>query len=249
MFNRELASDAFETALKAQQAETLDELDAIVAPTIQQLGFKNFCGVEVCGLAGQRRVRVRHGVNHAGWQAHYLQCGLARHDAAITELSATTEPFFRSELPTRRGGLTAPESRIAEEARSFGVSDSLFVPQHHVDGTLGAVVFIAGEKIDRTPCLRTAAHLLAVQYALLARSLVERTSQHSVDQRRVTLTRRQLECLKWVAAGKTSPDIGDILGLSARTVDTYIGAACERLGVRTRAQAINAALIQGLLPA
>lgn len=246
MFDRELASGAFETALKAQQAETLDELDAIVAPTIQQLGFKHFCGVEVFGAGGQRRASVRHGVNHAGWQAHYLQCALARHDAAIAEIGATTEPFFRSELPARRGGLTAPESRIAEEARAFGVSDSLFVPQHHVDGTLGAVVFIAGDEIDRTPCLRTAAHLLAVQYGLLARRLLRRPSQNRVDQ--VTLTRRQLECLKWVAAGKTSPDIGDILGLSARTVDTYVGTACERLGVRTRAQAIKEALTQGLLP-
>jgi ATP/maltotriose-dependent transcriptional regulator MalT len=38
-----------------------------------------------------------------------------------------------------------------------------------------------------------------------------------------------------------------ILGLSARTVDDHIAAACRRLGVRTRVQAVLAAVEAGLL--
>jgi DNA-binding CsgD family transcriptional regulator len=61
------------------------------------------------------------------------------------------------------------------------------------------------------------------------------------------LTRRQGECLLWVRAGKSSTDIGVILGLSPRTVDEHIAAACERLGVRTRTQAVAEAIARGLL--
>lgn len=34
------------------------------------------------------------------------------------------------------------------------------------------------------------------------------------------LSPRELECLAWVSQGKSSTDIGAILGLSARTVDS-----------------------------
>ena len=61
------------------------------------------------------------------------------------------------------------------------------------------------------------------------------------------LTTRQLECLYWVMAGKSSTDIAAILGISRHTVDEHIAAACRRLGVRTRTQAVAEALRLGLL--
>jgi DNA-binding CsgD family transcriptional regulator len=63
------------------------------------------------------------------------------------------------------------------------------------------------------------------------------------------LTNRQLECLAWVRAGKSSSDIGLILDLSRKTVDEHIAAACARLGVRTRTQAVAEAIARGLLEA
>jgi DNA-binding CsgD family transcriptional regulator len=66
--------------------------------------------------------------------------------------------------------------------------------------------------------------------------------RRSEPVRALTLTARQLECLRWTAAGKSSADIGAIVGLSARTVDDHLAAACRRLGVRTRVQAVVQAL-------
>ena len=62
------------------------------------------------------------------------------------------------------------------------------------------------------------------------------------------LSPRQLECLRLAAAGKTSSEIAAALGISSRTVDQYVGEACERLGVRNRIQAVAKALTLGLLP-
>ncbi len=61
------------------------------------------------------------------------------------------------------------------------------------------------------------------------------------------LTPRQLECLRWAQAGKSSTDIGAILDISRRTVETHLAEACARLGVRTRIQAISVAIDLGLL--
>ncbi|MEN3950568.1 helix-turn-helix transcriptional regulator [Iodidimonas sp. SYSU 1G8] len=55
--------------------------------------------------------------------------------------------------------------------------------------------------------------------------------------KKAELTRRQIECLEWVALGKSSSDIGSILGISPMTVDEHVKLACDRLGVRTRIQA------------
>jgi len=62
------------------------------------------------------------------------------------------------------------------------------------------------------------------------------------------LSPRQLECLRLAAAGKTSSEIASALGISSRTVDQYVGEACERLNVRNRIQAVAKALSLGLLP-
>ncbi len=63
----------------------------------------------------------------------------------------------------------------------------------------------------------------------------------------VALSARQLECLRRIAAGETSAMIALDLGLSTRTVDHYVGHACARLGARSRAQAVAAAIKMGLL--
>lgn len=56
--------------------------------------------------------------------------------------------------------------------------------------------------------------------------------------RQVALNGRELECLTWSGRGKTSPEIGVILGLSKRTVNFHIENACRKLNVATRTEAV-----------
>ncbi len=56
------------------------------------------------------------------------------------------------------------------------------------------------------------------------------------------LTQREAEVLHWVTLGKTSKDIGDILGSSPRTVNKHLEHVFEKLGVETRTAAANLAM-------
>ena len=56
------------------------------------------------------------------------------------------------------------------------------------------------------------------------------------------LTQREAEVLYWVVQGKTSKDIGDILGSSPRTVNKHLEHVFEKLGVETRTAAANLAM-------
>lgn len=62
------------------------------------------------------------------------------------------------------------------------------------------------------------------------------------------LTGRELECLHWASLGKTSWEIGVILGVVERTINFHILNACDKLQVRGRQAAITAAYQMGLLP-
>ena len=52
------------------------------------------------------------------------------------------------------------------------------------------------------------------------------------------LTPREREALGWLAAGKTDRDIGDILGISRRTVHKHLQRIYEKLGVENRTAAV-----------
>jgi len=57
-----------------------------------------------------------------------------------------------------------------------------------------------------------------------------------------SLTPREREVLRWVAAGKTDRDIGAILDISPRTVHKHLQHIYEKLGVETRTAAAMRAL-------
>jgi len=54
----------------------------------------------------------------------------------------------------------------------------------------------------------------------------------------VQLNDREVETLTWVARGKTSAEIAQIIGLTKRTIDFHIDNARTKLGAATRTQAV-----------
>lgn len=61
-------------------------------------------------------------------------------------------------------------------------------------------------------------------------------------KRRFSVTSREAEVLLWIARGKSNRDIGDILGLSPRTVNKHLETIFTKLGVENRASAAILAL-------
>lgn len=75
--------------------------------------------------------------------------------------------------------------------------------------------------------------------------LLEKRAHSDVVASRLSeaaLTPRETEVLSWLAKGKTNRDIGDILGMSHRTVNKHLEHIFEKLGVETRAAATALAI-------
>ena len=61
------------------------------------------------------------------------------------------------------------------------------------------------------------------------------------------LSEREIEVLKLIALGLTTKQIADRLQLSAKSVETYRGRGCAKLGIRTRDEIVRFAVTQGWL--
>ncbi len=61
------------------------------------------------------------------------------------------------------------------------------------------------------------------------------------------LTERELECLFWIAEGKTSDEIAMILGISRNTINNYITSVMRKTATKTRSEAIAFAVRNNLV--
>src|SRR5258706_1854021 len=71
--------------------------------------------------------------------------------------------------------------------------------------------------------------------AALYRNLLTRNRDRGFAA--LPVTPREREVLSWLAAGKTDKDIGEILGMSPRTVQKHLQHIYDKLGVETRTAA------------
>jgi DNA-binding response OmpR family regulator len=74
--------------------------------------------------------------------------------------------------------------------------------------------------------------------AALVTARLARVARSAVWPKQVGLREREVETLTWAARGKTFWEIGEILGLSKRTVEFHLDNARRKLGVATRTQAL-----------
>jgi LuxR family quorum sensing-dependent transcriptional regulator len=174
----------------------------------------------------------------ATWLSHYHRSGYIAHDPLVKGLLSGL-PSVRSE--TLRCSDTMAE-QIAEEERSFGLEDVLAIPIR-VQGRVKASVCAAGE----TSAIRG---LSALVFGLVAPHLyraAERLSLSLMGEAGPSLSGRELTCLRWSAAGKTSREIAVIMDISEHTANAHIRNATTKLGVATRVQAVAEALRRGLM--
>jgi DNA-binding CsgD family transcriptional regulator len=87
------------------------------------------------------------------------------------------------------------------------------------------------------------------EWAILANyfhSHMMRINGNDADQDLI-VSARELDCLKWTAAGKTAWEASVILGISERTVRFHLNAAREKMNCATTAQAVAKAVSRNMI--
>lgn len=176
------------------------------------------------------------------WLAHYARHGYFEIDPVVTHCRQRSTPCLWATDPAgHRFGHTTPYFR---EAADFGLRIGVGIPSHGPAGQWSMVTVARESLPGRALALDELArlHLLAtfVHEARLRLSAEGATES-------VHLTQRESDTLRWAAEGKTSWEIGQLLGIGERTVVFHLGNAASKLGVVGRRQAVTRAIALQLI--
>lgn len=175
------------------------------------------------------------------WIALYARRNFVANDYSVAEARRRIAPFTWLEAKAQRN-LSRQEQEIWDTAVDWGWTDGLSVPIHGPGGYFGLVT-MAGKHRPMPPALRNELHLLAFMAHERCRVVA---GIAPVADSPAALTTRELECLRWVASGKTDTEISALLGLTAQTVKGYVDEARSKLGAKTRSQAVARLVLGGL---
>lgn len=177
----------------------------------------------------------------SSWPAEFVtrydQTAQTGDSPIIGRLRSSTIPFLVD--------LEAPKSTGSDDIKSLFVASKMqrfaVFPVSDADGQRGAVSFYG----DR-PLLNEQE---VMELSLLSIHLFDRLHQigRSDHKPGEGLTEREIDCLNWTAAGKTSAEISEILGLSEHTVNHYLNRATRKLDTVNRTQAVAKALRTGII--
>ena len=117
----------------------------------------------------------------------------------------------------------------------------VYIPVHDVHGTCGAVGFGGDREVVNAGELKELTFIASYLFGRLSeiREIRSRTP--------AGLSRREIECLHWAAAGKTTTEMAKILDLSEYTVNHYLSRATRKLDSVNRVQTVAKAIRAGLI--
>ena len=169
-------------------------------------------------------------------------------DRHIREHPLVRAHWRNPQAQTRRISDVVPLARFRRSAlfadyyRPIGIHHAMALPVHVEGNLLVSFVFNRGSR-DFTD--RERSQLDAIRPHLgnlyrLTRAIESTPAAQWAPPPQ--LTPREQEVLRWLAAGKTDRDIGDILDISPRTVHKHLQRVYEKLGVETRTAAVVRAM-------
>lgn len=168
----------------------------------------------------------------AEMQALYETSDTYGFSKVISSLKETIVPFFSREAVFLSDSVSRNDRAQAAAFARHGLRAHLAFSLHDTDLNQYVVVFSGDvEALERDKI--AALYLASVELLDICGG---RTRQQEGPRDR--LSARELECLRWTAAGKSSEEIGIILNISSHTVVSYLKSAMRKLDAVNRMQAI-----------
>jgi LuxR family transcriptional regulator, quorum-sensing system regulator BjaR1 len=230
-----LKQTTFEVIHDLDKAKGTDEVLALLRAAGDDFGYENFC---IAGIPNRNEHFAPH-LMLSGWPKEWLDRYDKRDyvhvDPVIAALKQTTRPVVWGETQYDKGRGSRP-ALMMNEAREIGLGEGVSVPIYSLSGSQAAVSFGAS-KLEVTPELRGALHLVAIYaHARLRELLIGKGNLAAVKA--LALSPREIECLTWSSEGKTAWEISCILGLAQKTVEHYLASAAQKLNATNRSHAI-----------
>lgn len=195
-------------------------------------------------------LKAGHGVLYnypEEWMAHYVDQGYETIDPVRQIAMRAREPFLWHELEHYQP-LDKVQRRLMDESREAQLREGLAISVHGPCGEVMAMGMASSHGgTDMSPAALAVLRLMVQEHHSAFMRI------HQVDRRAaaVALTPREHQVLRWLARGKTVPEIAIILSVdgsvSESTVRFHVRNLYEKLEARTAAQAVSRGLMHGCL--
>ncbi|MER9304350.1 LuxR family transcriptional regulator [Mesorhizobium sp. M0496] len=236
-------SDVFDFVERCQKHKATGPLLTDLLDMARNLGFEHLI-LSGVPLGGQKLApMVELNGWPAGWFERYLEAEHAAVDGVCIYSAKTLKPFFWADVPPKWSDTDASR-RVASEATEFGISSGFAVPMLSVNHWQSVLSFASSAKACSVSPRDQVQLVTMAVYAGMSIQALSNTDEHGVDD---ILTDREKEVLLWAAAGKTSSETSQILGLAERTIKWHATRAREAFGVATTTQAVVEAVRRRLI--
>lgn len=180
------------------------------------------------------------------WECRYLESDPMTTDPVVRMVRDRYLPFDWAGFGAEDAAALAPY--FESDGRPHPARQGLTVPIHGPDGAAALLSATAGREaalwqID-VPTLQSQLQMFGWEFHRAIERLRELASGGGAE----TLpTPREIEVLRWAAAGKTARETALLLGLTAQTVEGYVRDAVRRLGCRNKTHAVAEAVRRRLI--
>lgn len=213
------------------------ELGSLLEDATRELGFDYFALLHHSSLASSRPGLIRLDTYPAGWEHELAARGLIGADPVHHASVRTNIGFAWAELPTL-ASMGRREREVLDRARRFDIGDGFTVPVNVPGEPAGSCSFAVrlgtGLPHQRLLC--------AEQLGAHAFRAARRIHNYPAVRGCPHLSRRERQCVRLLAAGKTDWEIAAILGISVETAHQYVKRARAAYDVVSRAQLVACVL-------
>ncbi len=172
---------------------------------------------------------------HPDWTDHYLVQRYERRDPVILR-SMHDQKSFEWGPNTFQSGTSILARNFFHEAAAFGIHAGLTFPMGRWQGGRAALTFATDCRGEILSAVRhCSGELRMIAYSFHKQVCNLFHPSYFIDG--VSLSLRQVQCLEWLARGKTIEETAILLRVKPSTVKQHLQIVCEKLGVHTSAHA------------
>lgn len=233
---REEMLHQFETE-KGDEAETFQRALGIA----RDLGFE-YCAYGIqAPLPVSRRIVAMYNNYPERWREEYSQNKYLEVDPTVKHAHRSSTPLLWS------APFFAGVTDLWEGARAHGLCHGWAMPSRDSSGAVGLLTFARrSEPISESELRHKEADMILAAHVVHC-AMARRWLPRVVNEVSEMLTARERETLLWTAEGKTSSEIGTILGVAERTVNFHLNNTVRKLKAINKTQAVVKAVLLGLL--
>jgi len=226
------ADDLIKIGVSLANHTKLPDLKSSIDSLVRSLGFDYFSVVaHDFQTFNQDEVFFTHNYPKQ-WEEHYFAHNYFEIDPANSADSGG-QPIFK--------WATSSSSEVITSASEFGICSGITVPVIE-PGSKGFASYASSAKnVDAD----MEVHAYFVSPYIY--SAVVKVIKFGAQREEYSLTKREIECLKWVCDGKTSWEISKILDISERTVLFHLTNIQKKLNTTNRLQSVAKSIVIGLI--